>query len=165
MKTWLHTLAWVALACSCAAAPALAEDCAGEPGSARLRVFIEGVRQDRGIMTATLYPDEPGKFLKSKGELAVWRVPAKSPVTNMCVWLPGPGRYAMVVYDDLNSNLKFDHTTFAPLEPYGFSNNPHLYFILPSAHSVSFAAGTVDTTIHISLKYPGGGDQGPASGP
>jgi uncharacterized protein (DUF2141 family) len=165
MKAWLQTLAWATLAASLAAWPALAEDCAGQPGSARLRVVIDGVRTDRGIMTATLYPDEPGKFLKSKGELAVWRVPAKAPVTSMCVWLPAPGRYAMVVYDDLNSNMKFDHTTFAPLEPYGFSNNPHLYFILPSAHAVSFAGGTTDMTIHINLKYPSGVEDAPASGP
>jgi uncharacterized protein (DUF2141 family) len=165
MNVGLSTVAVAAFACFSAVSPARAEDCAGEPGAARLRVEVEGVRSDRGIMTATLYPDEPGKFLRAKGELAVWRLPAKSPVTSMCVWLPAPGRYALVVYDDLNSNLKFDHTTFSPLEPYGFSNNPRLYFILPSAHAVSFSAGTVDTTIHINLRYPAGADAGPATLP
>lgn len=165
MKAWLHTLAGAGLACVCTVAPALAQECAGALGTARLTVVIDGVRTERGVMTATLYPDEPGKFLKAKGELVVWRAPAKAPTTSMCVWLPAPARYAMVVYDDLNSNMKFDHTTFAPLEPYGFSNNPRLYFILPSAHSVSFTAGTVDTTIHINLRYPTGADAGPPTTP
>jgi uncharacterized protein (DUF2141 family) len=139
-----------------AAVPALADDCVGEPGAARLRVIVEGVHTGEGTMTATLYPDAQGKFLKANGQLAVWRVPAAAPVTTMCLRLAAPGRYALAVYDDVNLNGRFDHTTFAPREPYGFSNNPHPFFILPSVRSVTFTAGPGDTTLHIHLTYPEG---------
>ena len=32
----------------------------------------------------------------------------------MCVWLPGPGDYAMAIYQDTNGNRHFDHGTFGP---------------------------------------------------
>jgi uncharacterized protein (DUF2141 family) len=139
-----------------AASPSLADDCVGDPGPARLRVSVEGVRAGQGLMTATLYPDIQGKFLKANGQLAVWRVPAAAPVTLMCLKLAAPGRYALAIYDDVNLNGRFDHTTFAPREPYGFSNNPHPIFILPSVRSVSFAAGPGDTILHVHLTYPEG---------
>jgi len=147
-------LAGVGLAC--AALPALADDCLGDPGPARLRVMVEGVRAGQGQMTATLYPDAQDKFLKANGQLAVWRVAAATPVTVMCLRLPAPGRYALAIYDDLNLNGRFDHTTFAPREPYGFSNNPHPFFILPSVRSVAFTAGPGETILHIHLTYPEG---------
>jgi uncharacterized protein (DUF2141 family) len=139
-----------------AVTPARADDCVGDPGPARLRVMVEGVRPGQGLMTATLYPDIQDKFLKANGQLAVWRVPAAAPVTAMCLKLAAPGRYALAVYDDLNLNGRFDHTTFAPREPYGFSNNPHPFFVLPSVRSVTFTAGPGETTLHIRLTYPEG---------
>jgi uncharacterized protein (DUF2141 family) len=72
----------------------------------------------------------------------------------MCVWLPQPGAYAVAIYDDLNGNHRFDHTTFAPLEPYGFSNDPRLFLGPPSASAARFTAGPGETTIHIRLRYP-----------
>ncbi|MDE2357139.1 MAG: DUF2141 domain-containing protein [Alphaproteobacteria bacterium] len=146
-------------------APSLAKPaCQGEPTGARLKVVVDDVRADQGIMTVTLYPEESSKFLRAKGELAVWRRPARAPSTTVCAYLPGPGRYAVVVYDDLNSNLHFDHTLFAPREPYGFANNPKLYFVLPSVHAVSFSAGPGETVIHIRLVYPANLGDPPTSG-
>jgi len=154
MKMTQGAAALAGLLMVCAASPSLADDCAGEPGPARLRVLVEGVRAGQGLMTATLYPDIQDRFLKANGQLAVWRVPAAAPVTVMCLRLPAPGRYALAVYDDVNLNGRFDHTTFAPREPYGFSNNPHPFFVLPSVRSVTFTAGTGDTILHIHLTYP-----------
>jgi uncharacterized protein (DUF2141 family) len=137
-----------------AATPAFAQSCQGQPTATRLTIVVDGVRTDRGLMTATLYPPEPGKFLKAKGDIAVWRVPAKAPATAMCVWLPAPGAYAVAIYDDLNQNLRFDHTAIAPGEPYGFSNDPRLFLGPPSASAARFTAGPGETTIHIRLRYP-----------
>jgi uncharacterized protein (DUF2141 family) len=137
-----------------AGAPALAQRCEGQPSATKLEIVVDGVRTERGLMTATVYPPEAGKFLKAKGEIAVWRVPAKAPATTMCVWLPSPGAYAVAIYDDLNGNHRFDHTTFAPLEPYGFSNDPRLFLGPPSAAAARFTAGPGETTIRVHLRYP-----------
>ena len=147
------TVAGLAVLCACAGVSA--QECAGQPGAARVNIIVDGVRTDQGLMTATLYPADQSRFLKADGQLAVWRVPAKAPSTEMCIWVPAPGPYALALYDDLNSNHHFDHTTFAPLEPYGFSNNPRIFFILPSARSATFQASPGETTVHIALRYPG----------
>jgi uncharacterized protein (DUF2141 family) len=120
---------------------------------------VDGVKSERGLMTATVYPPTSGAFLKAKGEIAVWRVPARTPATQMCVFLPAPGAYAVAIYDDLNGNLKFDHSAIAPLEPYGFSNDPRLFLGPPSASAARFTAGPGATTIHIKLRYPAGTDR------
>jgi len=137
-----------------AAAPAAAQNgCEGAPSNARLRVIVEGVHSDKGLMTATLYPDDASKFLKKGGALVVWRNPASAPVTAMCVWLPGPGSYAVAVYHDANSNMKWDHAMLGEIEGFGFSNNPRIFFSAPSLGAVRFQAPAGDTTLHVRLSY------------
>jgi uncharacterized protein (DUF2141 family) len=150
-------LAMVLGACLFCAARATAQTCAGQPTGTKLNIVIDGVRSDQGLMTATIYPPDDGKFLKANGEIAVWRVPAQAPTTEMCVWAPGPGPYDVVVYDDLNENHRFDHSAIAPLEPYGFSNNPRLFLGPPSAAAAKIDIVHGETTIHIQLRYPRGG--------
>jgi uncharacterized protein (DUF2141 family) len=155
--TFLAARVAVALTVAGVAAPALAQEpCAGTPGGVRVDLVVEGVRTDQGLMTATLYPAASDRFLKASGELAVWRVPSKAPATPMCVYAPAPGRYALAVYDDLNSNHHFDHTAFAPLEPYGFSNNPRLFLGLPSVGAAAFTVGPGGAAVRIRLRYPAG---------
>jgi uncharacterized protein (DUF2141 family) len=132
-----------------------AADCEGTPGGSKLTIVAEQVRSDKGLVTSTLYND-PSKYLHKNGSVKVWRTPAQSPETTMCIWLPGPGTYAVVVYHDENSNKKWDHTLFFhPLEGGGFSNNPHLHLLPPPSYdTVKFQAGEGETTIHIKLQYP-----------
>jgi uncharacterized protein (DUF2141 family) len=151
-----HTLA-AALAVAAVGGSAVAQSaCEGQPTGVRLDIVVDGVRSDRGLMTATLYPPLNAKFLKPSGEIAVWRVPAKAPTTQMCIWLAAPGAYAVALYDDLNSNHRFDHTLVLPLEPYGFSNDPRLFLGPPSASAARFAVGPGGATIRIHLHYPAG---------
>lgn len=142
------------LACLGLSGAAAAQTCAGAPTATRLDLIIDGVRADEGELTATVYPPSSSKFLKPGGEIAVWRVPAKAPMTQMCGFLPSPGSYAVVVYDDLNANHHFDHSAIAPLEPYGFSNNPRLFLGPPSVASARFAVPAGGRAIHIRLRYP-----------
>jgi uncharacterized protein (DUF2141 family) len=132
-------------------------DCRGEWSSTKLRVIVENLGSTRGEIAATLYGGDPDKFLKKNGELKVWRVPARTSPQEMCVYLPGPGTYAMAVYHDANGNHHFDHGIFGPTEAYAFSRNPHLYFGPPNLGQVKFEAGEGETTVNVRLHYPGGG--------
>ena len=154
----------IAVVSACAglfAAPALAQTCMGQPTGTKLDIVVDGVHTDQGLMTITVYPPDRDKFLKANGEIGVWRIPAQTPSTELCVWVPAPGPYAVAVYDDLNENHRFDHTLVAPLEPYGFSNNPRLFLGPPSAGAAKIDVAEGDTTIHIQLRYPSsaGADQ------
>ena len=134
-------------------AVAAAPICEGTPSDASLHIVIDGVRSDAGLMTATLYGDDETHFLKSKGSLKVWRVPAHAPSTTMCIWLPHPGPYEVAAYHDANSNEKWDHSSLGSIEGFGFSRNPTVFFSPPSLKATRFQAPAGDTTIHIKLSY------------
>ncbi len=146
----------IAALAALAAAPvgAHAQDCQGAPGEAKLFVVVTGVRSDRGLMTASLYPGDKSQFLIKNGALKVWSVPAQAPETKMCIWLRGPGTYAVAVYHDANSSHKLDLGVFGPTEAYGFTNNPRILFAKPSYESVKFQAKVGETTVYIRLNHP-----------
>ncbi len=148
--------ATAAVGLAVAGAPGVkAQTCQGEPGVAKLHVVVSGVRSDDGVMTLTLYGDDPARFLRGAGELKVWRAPATAPETTMCVWLPGPGNYAVAVYHDAKRAYRFTQGPFGmPTQDYGFSRNPHLFLGPPSLNSAEFAAAEGDTTIVVKLRYP-----------
>ncbi len=129
--------------------------CQGDPSSARLHIVVEGVRSDDGVMTATLYGDDPSRFLRGSGELKVWRAPAQSPTMEMCVYAPGPGTYALAVYHDAKRAYRFVQGAFGlPTQDYGFSRNPHMFLGPPSLKDSKFTAAEGDTTVTIKLRYP-----------
>src|SRR5579859_4296637 len=130
-------------------------NCQGDPSDTKLHVIVQGVRSDEGVMTATLYGDDPVKFLRGAGELRVWREPAKAPVTEMCVWLPGPGNYAVAIYHDAKRAMRFTRGALGmPNQGYGFSRNPHLFLGPPSLAATTFPAETGETTVFVKLRYP-----------
>lgn len=135
-----------------AAPPALAA-CEGAPSNAKLAFTVENIRSTTGHMTATLYRADPATYLKHAGSLKVWRVPVAQPITSMCIWLPGPGDYALAVYQDLNDNQKFDHPHLGAIEPFGFSRNPAILFGAPGLGSTRFTAGSGETNLHVRLNY------------
>ena len=146
----------IAAAAALALAPvgAHAEDCQGVPGAAKLSIVVEGVRSNKGLMTASLYPGDKSQFLIKDGALKVWSVPAQPPATRLCIWLRGPGTYAVAIYHDVNSNHRLDIGMFGPTEAYGFSNNPRILFAKPSYESVKFQARAGETAVHIRLNHP-----------
>ncbi len=129
--------------------------CLGEPTATKLHVLVEGVRSPMGVMTLTLYGDDAGKFLKHNGELKVWRQDARMPVTDMCLYLPGPGTYVVAIYHDTKRVYRFTQGAFGiPTQDFGFSRNPRLFLGPPSLNATKFQAAEGETTIHVRLKYP-----------
>ena len=148
----------LAAACLALLAPdvALAQTCVGTPSSARLKIVIDIVHSDKGLMTASLYGGDGSGWLKSNGALKVWRDSAQAGVQTMCIFLPGPGPYAVAVYHDANGNKKLDIGGLGPTEAYGFSNNPRILFAPPSYAKSKFEAKDGETTVHVRLHHPGG---------
>ncbi len=130
-----------------------AEDCQGTPGAAKLSIVVEGVRSGKGLMTASLYPGDKSQFLIKNGALKVWSAPAQAPETRMCIWLRGPGTYAVAVYHDDRVIHRLNIGRLGPTEDYGFSNNPLILFAKPSYDSVKFQARAGETTLHIRLNH------------
>ena len=138
-----------------AAAEAAPAGCTGTPSATWLNVVLEGMRSGRGQAAVTLYADNSRKFLVKHGSLYVGRSPATAGTTRTCIFLPGPGVYALAIYHDENGNQSFDRTTLGlPAEGYGFSNNPPTLVGLPTFRSVRLAVPRTGMTTRIQMKYP-----------
>ncbi|HEV2365552.1 MAG TPA: DUF2141 domain-containing protein [Caulobacteraceae bacterium] len=129
------------------------QTCEGTPGNDRIVIDVTGVRAAKGDMTATLYGDDKSRFLVKDGALKVWRVAAAAPVTQMCIYVKGPGTYAVAVYQDVDRNGQWDHASLFRIEPFGFSRNPTILFSAPSFEQVRFAAAAGTTTITVRLNH------------
>lgn len=129
--------------------------CQGTPSDTRLIVEVENVRSNDGLMAVTLYADDPQRFLARHGSLRVVRVPAHVGATDVCLFLPGSGYYAVAVYHDANGNHHLDRSGLLPQEGSGLSNNPHVSLLhLPTLKGSRFPTHAGDNHIGVALRYP-----------
>ena len=129
--------------------------CTGTASPYWLNVVAQGLRSGDGLLAITLYADVPAKFLVKNGSLYVGRVNAVSGTTRGCIFVPGPGVYALALYHDANANQKFDRSFIGlPAEGYGFSNNPNTLAGLPSFRSVRLNVTRAGLTSRIQMTYP-----------
>jgi uncharacterized protein (DUF2141 family) len=129
--------------------------CSGKPSATWINVTIDGLRNAKGLVALTLYPDNSATFLKPGGSLQVGRVSAHAGTFQTCTFVPAPGTYGLVLYHDENSNGKVDRNGLGiPKEGFGFSNNPSIFFSAPSFKKVRFAVSGPGVAIRIKMKYP-----------
>jgi uncharacterized protein (DUF2141 family) len=146
---------FIAAVLLCAAAPVAAQECTGHPGPIRLHVSVSNVRSSDGLIAVTLYADDSRRFLARRGSLYVGRVPARPGTTQVCIFLPAPGTYAIAVYHDADANRHITRNAIGlPDEGYGFSNNAPAIFGLPSFSRVRIAIPRDNMTTSIRLRYP-----------
>jgi uncharacterized protein (DUF2141 family) len=156
MRSWLVRVV-VALGLAVGGAASASVEilpCHGTPSAYRVLVTTEGVRSDHGYLVANLYGSDKHRWLANKGWLDVWRDPALPGDETMCLYLPGPGRYAVVMFHDANANGVLDLGPLGPKEGYGFSNNLRPIISAPSLASALFPVAAGDTHITIRLRYP-----------
>jgi uncharacterized protein (DUF2141 family) len=130
------------------------QDCHGEPSASKVYITVEGVRSDHGFVVANVYGDDRRRFLADNGWLNVWRDPAQKGEVTMCLYVPEPGSYAVVVFHDANGDGVLNMGAFGPREGYGFSNNVRPFLSAPSLRSVSFPVSEGVTRLRIRLRYP-----------
>ena len=129
--------------------------CTVEAGQAALEVTVDNLQTVEGQMRAQIYSSNPEDFLAKGKKLVRVDVPVETlegPV--ICVPLPAPGTYALVVMHDKNANGKADIFS----EGFGFSNNPKLSMAPPDGEEVMFVADAGISRHTIELTYIFGGD-------
>ena len=128
--------------------------CHGPPTPYRLLVTTQGVKSNHGYLVANLYGSDRRRWLADNGWLAVWRDPAIPGEETMCLYLPGPGRYALVMFHDANADGDLNMGPLGPKEGYGFSNNVRPFLTAPLLASALFPVAAGDTHVTIRLHYP-----------
>ena len=157
MRSWLGCLVVVVLGLAgreAAAASIEILPCHGTPTPYRVLVTTQGVKNNHGYLVANLYGTDHRRWLADNGWLNVWRDPAIPGDETMCLYLPAPGRYALVMFHDANANGDLDLGPLGPKEGYGFSNNVRPFLAPPSLVSTLFTVAAGDTRISIRLRYP-----------
>lgn len=137
-----------------APAPALAQGCAGTPGAGAVKLVTHAtaVRNARGEIAFTVFPDDKRRFLAKGGKLLRVRTPARAGVTTACFWLR-PGNYAVATYHDENGDRDFNRTLWMPKEGFGFSNDAPTSTGLPAFARARFAVPAGGTTIRMLTRY------------
>ena len=119
-----------------------------------IHVHIYGIRNAQGTVKAVLYGPDPSTFLVKGKKTDKEREPAEEGMMTLCVAAPQEGKYALVVYHDENDNHKFDRNWIGmPIEGFGISNDPTLFFSPPSFDEVAFAVYGELVMIDVILRY------------
>ena len=128
---------------------------AAQPQGATVSIALEGVRSSQGKMVAVLCGDPGKRFPEdcSTYRAAVDASPGETVVTFTGV---APGRYAVAVFHDENSNGVPD----IPPEGYAFGNSA----TYPTTFDAAAIQVSGDTRAQATMVYPGGASQARRTG-
>lgn len=127
-----------------------------ETGPAVL-VLVTGLKDREGRLKVELYPANDQDFLADDNVLLMAgktfrrveiAVPPSGPV-QLCMRIPGPGDYALIVLHDRDSNRRFGLSS----DGVAFSGNPKIGLSKPKAAAVTFVAGHGFTTQTVRMNY------------
>lgn len=134
--------------------------CRADESGPSFLVSVTGLKDRRGLLKLEVYPANDKDFLaddnvlvaagKTFRRVEVAVPPAGTP--SLCVRLPGPGTYAVMVLHDRDSNRRFGWRS----DGIGFSGNPRLGLSKPRAAKVGATAGAGPTRIDIVMNYQRG---------
>ncbi len=117
-----------------------------------LRLTVRNIVDLKGFIVADLHNDNADDFLDSEKVVLRVRAEASSETIVFCLPLASPGRYAVAVYHDENSNRAFDKGFLRiPRERFGMSNNPVFGLSAPEFEEAAFDVplGGRDLTINL----------------
>ena len=122
-----------------------------------ITVIIENLDTDAGIMLSQLFysnynqkEDYPTKSHKAFRKQSARMKDKKTKIVYQNVPY---GTYALCTHQDINNNGKMDKTFLGfPAEPYGLSNNPTIYFSIPTFDECKFEVNKKNTVIYLIMK-------------
>ncbi|HXG81464.1 MAG TPA: DUF2141 domain-containing protein [Sphingomicrobium sp.] len=134
-----------------------ADNCAA--GKPSVLVHLQGFKQPTGRVKVSLYGADSSRWLVKSGRISKVKVPVTGRSMDICLPVPGPGRYAVAVHHDLNTNGERDRQDGG-----GYSRNPKvsLFNPKPAFSKAAFTVGDGPTRVGVTLLYIRGLSVGPA---
>jgi uncharacterized protein (DUF2141 family) len=122
-----------------------------------VEIHVSGFKDRDGKVRAELFSDKKDEFLASRKVLEAQgkifhRIDIQTPASGeavICMPVPKPGRYALVVLHDRNANGKLDPFT----DGFGFPNNPKLKLGKPDVSLATIAVSNDPYRSNIVLNY------------
>ena len=143
----------ITTAALCAGADASPEESKAAAATAVLRVRAADLRNERGTVRVGVFASAKG--FPNKREAAVrWAsVPADAADPAVTIDLP-PGRYAVVVVHDEDSDKKLDSNLVGvPTEGYGVTNNPKPRYRAATFREAAFDLGPDGAEQTVEIQY------------
>ena len=154
------TLLTLAPAASIASSPNLGIEegrCRDKESGPAILVGVDGLKDRSGNLKLEVYPSNDRDFLADDNVLLMAgktfrRVVIKVPKTGrpvLCVRVPEPGTYSLVLMHDRDSNGRFNFTS----DGVGFPGNPKIGWSKPKATAAHITAKATLTPTSILLNY------------
>ncbi|MDJ0951438.1 MAG: DUF2141 domain-containing protein [Alphaproteobacteria bacterium] len=137
-----------------------------QAAAADLRLRIEGVQSTDGVLMIGVYDSEPGfdralelydrpdGFIKDRDRLAGAALKAAARGRNVTFNDLPPGRYAVIVFHDANSDGRLDRNFLGvPVEGYGFSNTARGFLGPPDFEDALVEVTDPATEVVVRLGY------------
>lgn len=123
------------------------------PQRATLMIDVTGLRSQRGLIQACLTAD-PVTFpdCEKDPQALHQTVPAKGTDVVMFQHVL-PGRYAVALFHDENSNGRLDKFMMMPREGFGFSRDAPIRFGPPHFEAAAFTVGEAQASAAIRMRY------------
>jgi len=140
-------------------APAAAAIACGA-GKPSVMVHVAGFKQARGKVKVSVYGSDRNRWLAKGGRITKASVPVTGKKMDICVPVPAPGRYAVAVHHDLNTNGERDRHDGG-----GYSRNPKVSLLnpKPAFSKAAFQVGNGPARVGVTLLYVKGLGVGPVS--
>jgi uncharacterized protein (DUF2141 family) len=119
-----------------------------------LTIHVDGFRNQKGDLGVTVFRSSDGWPEDNNKALLHGGYPFSGNQGTVQLQL-APGRYAIGVIHDENSNHKLDRNFIGiPKEGFGFSNNPRVFLTAPSFDTAAFqfACPAAELSIHLIYK-------------
>ena len=140
------------------ALPAPARKASGcTAGKPSVLVHVAGFKRPAGKVKVSLYGSE-GRWLSKSGRISRVKMPVTGKAMDICMPVPAPGRYAVVVHHDYNVNGERDREDGG-----GYSRNPKVSLLnpKPSFSKAAFQVGNGPSRVGVRLLYIKGLGVGP----
>lgn len=122
---------------------------------ASLDIQVTEIQKTVGNMTIALFPESEKKGFPDEGKpLREISAPVNQTGSQVFEFKNiSAGTYAIALYQDKNKDGKLDVDLIGvPAEPFGFSENPRIFFGAPSFGRSSFTLGEENKKLEIKLK-------------
>lgn len=129
---------------------------AGKPS---VVVHVAGFKQAKGKVKVSVYGSDSSRWLAKGGRVGRAKVPVTGRSMDICVPVPAPGRYAVAVHHDLNTNGERDRHDGG-----GYSRNPRVSLLnpKPAFSKAAFRVGNGPARVGVTLLYVKGLGVSPA---
>ena len=128
--------------------------CRAGSRSAAVLVKVDGFKRVGGSLRVQVYGSDPAQFVKGGERVARIDMPVRQAPSEVCVPLPGPGRYAVAVRHDVDGDGSSGINDGG-----GFSRNPEISLgdvlarRMPRYEDVAITVGAAPRPVEIVLNY------------